>query len=145
MRKLIGLSLAVTFLALLCQVAICQETPPAGTRPALTEEQRAELRKAMDALRELNQKLREAEVKARQDPAVVKAYEEVRKAQEAASKALDAAIIKANPDLEKAVKERSALMQKMRELGGGRFTPGSMRGTPRGGPGTRPTRRESSS
>jgi len=137
MKKLIGFSLAVAFAALLCQAAICQESPPAvrrtgragaGERPALTEEQRAEMRKAMETLRELGAKLRDAEVKGRQDPAVVKALEAVRKAQEAANKALDAAIIKANPGLKKAVMERRALMKKLQELGGGRFFRGGMRG-----------------
>lgn len=146
MKKLIGLCLAVAFVALLCQAAICQESRPAGRRPgrpgagdrpALTEEQRAEMRKAMETLRELGAKLRDAEVKARQDPSVVKAYEAVRKAQEAANKALDAAIVKANPDLEKAVNERKALREKLQELGGGRFIRGGMRGgAPRGGRGT---------
>ena len=149
MKKLVGFSVVVAFLALLCQAAICQERPRPGragegARPALTEEQRAEMRKAWETLRELNQKLREAEVKARQDPAVVKAFEAVRKAQEAANKALDEAVVKANPDLKKAVKERRALLEKLRELGGGRFAPGGMRGGPRPG-GTRPGGRRGSS
>jgi hypothetical protein len=141
MKKLIGLSLAVAFLVLLCQVAICQEVPrtgraAAGQRPAMTEEQRAEMQKAMQALRDLNAKLRDAEAKARQDTEVVKAFEAVTKAEEAANKALDAAIIKANPDLEQAVKERRSLLQKLGELGVGRFTRGGMRtGAPRGGRG----------
>jgi len=89
----------------------------------------AEMRKARQALRELNQKLREAEVKARRDPAVAKAFKAVRKAQEAANKALDAAIVKANPDLKEAVRQRRALSAKLRKLRGGRTRPGGRRGT----------------
>jgi len=89
----------------------------------------AETRKARQALRELNQKLREAEVKARRDPAVAKAFKAVRKAQEAANKALDAAIVKANPDLKEAVRQRRALSAKPRRLRGGRTRPGGRRGT----------------
>jgi len=133
MRKLIGLCIAVAFAALLCPAAICEEgTPPArpgtGERPALTEEQRTQLREAMQTLQELREKLRDAEQKARQDPEVVKAFEAIRKAQEAANKALDEAIIKANPDLKDAVNQRRALMNKLQELGGGRFMPGGTRG-----------------
>ena len=145
MKKLIGLCVAVAFVGLLCQAALCQETPRparpgAAARPALTEEQRTQLREMMQTMRELSQKLRDAEQKARQDPAVVKAYEAVRKAQEAANQALDEAIVKANPDLKEAVQQRKALRAKMQELGGGRFMGGMMRGgmrggTPRGGRG----------
>jgi ribonuclease HII len=135
MRKLIALCVSAAFAGLLCQAAICQERQrPAGAgtgdRPALTEGQRTQLREMMQTLRKLQEKVREAEQKARKDPAVVKAYEAVRKAQEAANKALDEAIVKANPDLKKAVQQRKALRDKMQKLGGGR----SMRGgTPRGG------------
>jgi hypothetical protein len=91
------------------------------------------MREAMQTLRELQEKLRDAEQKARQDAEVVKAFEAITKAQEAANKALDAAIIKANPDLKDAVNQRRALMNKMREMGGGRFMPGTMPGGTRGG------------
>jgi len=142
MTKLIGLFIAVAFAALLCPAVICEEgapptRPARGERPALTEEQRTQLREAMQTLRELQEKLRDAEQKARQDPEVVKAFEAVRKAQEAANKALDEAIVKANPDLKDAVNQRRALMNKLQELGGGRFMPGGMRGGTRGG-GARP-------
>ncbi len=138
MKKLIGLCVTVAFVGLLCQAAICQERPrparPGATpRPALTEEQRTQLREMMQTLRELNQKLRDAEQAARQAPSVVKAYEAVRKAQQAASQALDEAIVKANPDLKEAVKQRKTLRDKMQELGGGRFMRGGMRGGTRGG------------
>jgi hypothetical protein len=140
MRKLVGLCIAVAFAALLCPAAICEEgTPPArpgtGERPALTEEQRTQLKEAMQTLQELREKLRDAEQKARQDPEVVKAFEAIRKAQEAANKALDEAIIKANPDLKDAVNQKRALMNKLQKLGGGRFMPGGARGGTRGGRG----------
>lgn len=140
MRKLIGLCVAVAFAALLCTAAICAEETPAapparGERPVLTEEQRTQRMEMMQSLRALQEKLRDAEQKARQDPEVLKAYEAIRKAQEAANKALDAAIIKANPDLKDAVNQRRALLNKMQEMGGGRFMgmPGAMPAGTRGG------------
>lgn len=139
MRKVVSLCVVVAFAALLCTAVICAEetqAPPArGERPVLTEEQRAQMREMMQTLRELQEKLRDAELKARQDPEVLKAFEAIRKAQEAANKALDAAIVKANPDLKDAVNQRRALLNKMQEMGGGRFMGmgGGVRGGTRGG------------
>ncbi|NQT85042.1 hypothetical protein HQ563_18650 [bacterium] len=151
MKKVIAVTVVVVFAALLCQVAFSQPTeerprrrPRAGVerpRPEpLTEEQRAELRKAMERLREINQNeaLREIISSARQAESVQKANEAVRKAQEAArnaqeaaSKALDAAALKIATEkkdegLLKLLKERGDLLQKLQQSRG-RFPGGMMR------------------
>jgi SAM-dependent methyltransferase len=89
----------------------------------------SEMSKAREALRDLNQELREAETEARLDPAVAKAFKAVEEAQQAADKALDAAIVKANPELKGAVRERRALIAKIRKLRGGRTRPGGRQET----------------
>ena len=81
-----------------------------------------EMRKLMERLRELNEELREATQEARRKPDVVEAFKAVREAEEALRKArehayklLDEAILKADPDLADAVKERRALQKKLAE------------------------------
>ena len=155
MKKVIAVTVAVVFAALLCQLVFCQEERPARrpragrevTRPApLTEEQRAEMRKAMARLREINQnaELRETTAAARRDESVQKANEAVRKAQEAlrnaqekASRVLDQAVLKIakekkSEELIKLVKERRELLEKMQQFRGGRFPRGMMMRPPGG-------------
>jgi hypothetical protein len=145
MQKLIEVLLAVVFVALLCEVAFSEE-PAAGP-------DRQQMREIMTRLRELSQELRDARLKAMNDPEVTKAFEPVRKAQEVlrkaqeeADKALDAAIIKANPDLAKAVKERRSLLEKLPAEYRSRLMGGAMMGgapgqrTPGARSGTRPER-----
>lgn len=131
MRKLIVLSFAVAFAALLCRVAFCEGEP--SEKPLKAEvrkpvPQKEEVRKLMERRREINQELREATAKARRDEGVAKAFEVVRQAEQAlakarenASKAVDAAIIKANPGLQKLVEERRVIEEKLREITRGRF------------------------
>lgn len=161
MKRLIAISVVVVFAALLCQVAFSEGERPARplregvTRPApLTEEQRAEMRKAMERLREIrqNEELREVTVEARRDESVRDAYEAVRaaqealsKAQETAEKALDRAIIKIakekkNEGLIKMVKERREILEKLQQLRPG-FPRGAMMGAPRAGERRAPVRR----
>jgi seryl-tRNA synthetase len=149
MKKVVAVCVAVAFAAGLLYLAFSQEQPPARGarragaavgRTAMTEEQREEMRKAMERLREINQnaELREITVQARQKESVVKANEAVTKAQEAlataqenAQKALNTAIAtiakeKGNEELIKLVEERNAILEKLGVRG--RFFGGAMMG-----------------
>ncbi len=128
MRKLVVVCITAAFAVLLCQTAFCQPDP--GAAPVKKDlrapgPQMEEARKMMERLRELNQQLREASAKARKSDEVRKAFEKVRELQGALSEAqkhanevLEKAIVAENPDLAKAVKERRAIEEKLRELRG---------------------------
>ncbi len=164
MKKIVAMTVVVVFAALLCQVAFCQATRPAGARGEMrrppvemTEEmrqQREEMRKVMERLREINQNedLRALNTQARQDEAVQKAQEQVTKAREALNKAqadaavaLDGAVLKlakekGNEELIKLAKERSEIMERMRKFRE-QFSGFSGRGFRMPGAGGRPPRR----
>jgi len=113
MRRLFTLFVAAGFAALLSQQAYC-EVP---SRPRIQER-----RNLMQRLRQVNEELREATERATKHPDVVKAFkavraagEALRKAEQHAHKLLGEAIIKANPDLAEAAKERRALWKRVAE------------------------------
>ncbi len=157
MRKMIAVSLAVTFAVLICQAVFCQEGPqPPTRRPrgegALTAEQREQLRPLMERLREIgqNEQLRQVTAEARDSEkvqeaqaAVDKAREALSNAQEKASEALDAAVLeiakkKEMKDLVSLLKERDEILKKLPEQFR-RFRGMGFRGfTPRSGRSRRP-------
>ncbi len=164
MKKVIAVCVVVVFATLLCQVGFSEEaSPPAPrraagqtARPRMTEEQRAELREAMQRVRELNKILGEATAKAREKESVINALKDVRAKQEAlraaqqtANEALEAALgkeVEGNETLTKALAERKKLQEKFRQLGGRfpgmGFGAGRSGATRRGTAGQRPQRPE---
>lgn len=170
MKKVIAVCVVVVFATLLCQVSFSQErTRPTGQRgqrqtarpTRLTEEQRAELQKAMEQMRELSQVLREVTAEARQKENVRKAFEDIRAkqealrtAQQAANQLLENTIVtivnsKKEPEktkLTKALDTRTKLQEKFRQLRG-RFPgvgtrAGGFGASRRGAGGQRPQRPE---
>jgi len=140
MKKLTPFLLAIAFVVFLCGAVFSQEERPARPPRREVAPRMEEARKLMQRLRELNTDLREATAKARQNEKIQKAFDRVRKlqenlrnAQQKTREVLDKAIVKANPDLAKAAKQRREIEEKLRELRG-RFTRRGM-GVP--GPGRR--------
>lgn len=146
MKKMIAVSLAVVFAALLCQVFFCEEAPPPTRRPrgegALTAEQREQLRPLMERLREISQndtlrqvttEAREAEKVKEAQAVVQKAQEALRNAQQKANEVLNAAVLeiakkKEMKDLLSLLKERDEILQKLPEQFRGRFPGRGFRG-----------------
>jgi predicted enzyme related to lactoylglutathione lyase len=142
MKKVTLLLLVIACVAFLCGTAFSQEERPARPPREQMGPRAEEARKLTQRLRELNTALREATAEARQSEKVQKASERVRvlqeklrSAQQKTREAMDKVIVKANPDLAGAVKERREIEEKLRELRGGiaprdRGVPGPDRSRP---------------